>query len=156
MKKRWYLFFAMSQLLILGLVLLSLKFSDKTADYMILDNKDIPYLPNKTSNTAKDEFTNSEEWVSFKWENEQKIITNRESIIELINRLYRVGKPIDKKSKELFIKLNDKNLYLKSLLETYESGQSDFELFKRKYTFEMRDFEMRLKVLLDDRSYVLL
>jgi hypothetical protein len=153
--KRTYSFLAISQLLLIGSILHSCEVSSGDFD-LVQDNKAYLNAMDKKLNGETNNFTNSEEWLIFRWENEQKIVTNQEKIEELKDRFDKVGKPIDDKSKQLFIILNDKNIYLKKSLETYEGNQSDWKSFKHQYNFEMKDFEMRLKVLLDDRSYILL
>ncbi len=89
----------------------------------------------------------AEEWKVFKTDSEAKIKANEVRIAELKDKMKASGKTMDAVYAKNIDLLEQRNKDLKSRMDAYEKGQSDWESFKREFNHDMDELGVALRDL---------
>jgi hypothetical protein len=89
------------------------------------------------NDAAAQKVATAEEWKLFKRETDLKIKENEIRIEELKIKINKPGKVLDAIYVKRIESLEQKNKDLKTRMETYETRQSDWEVFKHEFNKDM-------------------
>lgn len=109
-------------------------------------NKDLKDAQKNVSEEAQ-KAAKAKEWEAFKSESETKIRNNETLTAELKEKMKTSGKKLDKVYADNIAKLEQKNQDLKSRMDAYEKGQTDWQSFKREFNHDMDELGNALKDL---------
>jgi outer membrane murein-binding lipoprotein Lpp len=106
--------------------------------------QDLKSAQNKANEQAEKE-ARDEEWRIFKADAEVKIANNESRISELRGKINSSGKTMSSVYENRIKTLEDQNKELRNRIYSYESNQSDWEVFKREFNRDMDALGTALK-----------
>jgi len=99
----------------------------------------------KDSNIAAIKTANAEEWKAFKAASELKIDNNKIRIDELKIKMNSTGKTLDEVYEKRIDSLKERNADLRTRMNKYETGKTDWESFKSEFNRDMDGLGKALK-----------
>jgi uncharacterized protein YeaO (DUF488 family) len=91
--------------------------------------------------------SNSDEWIAFKTESEEKILDNEKRIGELKVKMNKPGNTFDGLYRTRIEKLEAKNTELKSKLNNYDGNETQWKTFKSDFNRDMNEMGNNIKDL---------
>ncbi len=135
---------------IAGLLLNACSTSAEKADnaqVKLQDAKTELQTAQQDANAAELTAARAAEWQTFKGASEASIKGNETMIADLKAKMKSTGKKLDAAYEKSIAELEEKNNKLKSRMDDYDKGQSDWESFKSEFKHDMDEIGAALKDL---------
>jgi chromosome segregation ATPase len=113
-------------------------------------NQDLKHIQNDIYLTEQ-KTANADAWILLKHDWEAKITHNEMVIVELKRRLQQPDKKYDAAYESSIKDLEQKNKNVKLRIAAYDHNQSDWETFKREFSYDMEDLGSALNDLTMNR-----